>query len=164
MILWERVFRQILNFSKQSFSLEPNALLKSWFKFWHYVDIQYTLWHEVINLFESLRRCKKKWFKIWFFSNFSIQSMFFSKNIALRSKLFKKVGKLQIWHFNNVNWQRSKSYYIVCSWTRKVWGTEFPRPWTNNIVTVLVNVKSFLPITFTRSPLRLLRHAIKARY
>ena len=39
---------------------------------------------------------------------FDSKYVFFSKNIAHRSKLSKKVGKRQFWHFNNVNWQRKK--------------------------------------------------------
>ena len=50
-------------------------------------------------------------------------------------------------------------FTLLAATPREAW-TEFPRSWTNNIVTVLFNVKSFLPITFTRcsSPFR---HAIK---
>ena len=66
-----------------------------------------------IFFFKYLRHCRKIWFTIWFFSKFSIQSIFF-RNIALRNKLSKKVGKRQLWHFNGVNWQKKDILKANC--------------------------------------------------
>ena len=39
---------------------------------------------------------------------------FFFRNIALRNKLSKKVGKRQLWHFNGVNWQKKDILKANC--------------------------------------------------
>ena len=87
MVLWERVFQQVLIFSKQFFSSKSNALLKSWFNFWCYVDIQFKLWQEVIILFESLRRCLN-WFKIWFSFKVFDSKFVFSPKTTLSEIIF----------------------------------------------------------------------------
>ena len=78
-------------------------------------------------MFKSLRRCKKTDSKSDFSQNFRLKACFFSKNTPLRNKLSKKVGKRQIWHFNNVNCQRKKIFGSKLS--KKSWCFETSFTW-----------------------------------
>ena len=118
MKIWFKTWRVVQKMIQKPIIFKNFALLKSCFKFWRYVDIQVTLWYEVFFLFKSLRRCKKLIQKLIFLKVFDSKH-FFSKNIALRKNLSKKVGKRQFWHFNGVIWPKKRHFEIKL--TKKGW-------------------------------------------
>ena len=71
-------FPTSFDFLKTVFSSKSNALLKSWFKFSCYVDIQVTLWHEVI------------FFKVWGVVKKLIQNLIFLKVFDSNHVFFQK--------------------------------------------------------------------------
>ena len=55
---FESAFYKRFWFSKNSCSLKSDALEKSWFKFWRYVEIQFKNRQDLKSLIQNLTRCK----------------------------------------------------------------------------------------------------------
>ena len=78
-------------------------------------------------MFKSLRRCKKIDSKSDFSQIFRFKECFFPKSFALRNKFSKKVGKRQLWHFNDVNWQKKRFFESKLS--KEAWWFETSFTW-----------------------------------
>ena len=86
---------------------------------------QFKLWHEQFCFVKKSGALWKNWFKIWFFSKFPIQRMFFSKKIALRINLSKKEGNLNFdiltMYFEKKNFESKLSKKAWCCGNSFTW-------------------------------------------
>ena len=121
----------IFVFPKTVFSLNSDALNKSWFKFWRYAEYQLKNWQHVNSLIQKLTRCKSSeskndelfkvglksflfwisWFKVWrvvknLFQNLILFESFHSETVYypffLHIMVVEKAHNWKIWRFCGV--------------------------------------------------------------